>query len=103
MTPKNLLTLVEFLPEKPRVLLVHDSERLRLVLFCLKSGQELPPHTSTSEVVMQVLRGRGKFVLGEEEIPSSEGSLAACPPGVAHGLKAEEDFVVLATISPRPG
>jgi len=102
MMAKNLLALVEFLPDRPRIQLVHDSENLRLVLFCLKAGQEVPAHTSTSEVLVLALRGEGKFLLGDDEIPLLEGSVASCPPRQPHGLKAESDLVVLAVISPRP-
>ncbi len=99
---KNLLALVEFSADRPRVQLVHDSENLRLVLFCLQAGQEVPPHTSASEVLLQALRGDGRCSVGEAETPLSEGGLIACPPNQPHGLKADTDLVVLAVIAPRP-
>lgn len=102
MIPKNLLSMVEFLPDRPRTQLVHDSDNMRLVLFCIKAGQEVPHHSSSSEVVVCTLKGEGKFYIGEQEMALCAGCLAVCPPNQSHAIKADKDLVVLAMISPRP-
>jgi quercetin dioxygenase-like cupin family protein len=98
----NLEELCQFDTERPLSLLVHDSDKARVALFCLKAGQEVPPHTTSSEVVLFVVRGRGRAVVGEEEPEVERNSLVVCPPEAPHGFKAEEDMVVLAVIAPRP-
>jgi quercetin dioxygenase-like cupin family protein len=98
----NLPALEEFDPERVRVKLLHDSEALRLVLFCLQPGQAIPAHSATSTVVMHLVRGRGRFTVGETEHPATAGTVVVCPPNEAHGMAADEEMVVLATIAPRP-
>lgn len=82
--------------------LLHDSQSARVALFCLEPGQEVSPHTSSSEVIFQVVEGKGKVVIGAEEPEVEPGIVAICPPGLPHGLKAETRFVVVAVIAPRP-
>ena len=82
--------------------LIHDSERCRVVLFCLEAGQEVTPHTSRSEVLFYGVEGQGTISIGADEIIIEEGTLVACPQMVPHGIKAEERNVVLAIITPRP-
>lgn len=82
--------------------LIHDSDKARVALFCLEAGQEVSPHTSSSEVVFQVVEGKGRVVLGAEEPEVEPGIVAICPPGLPHGLKAEKRLVVVAVIAPRP-
>ncbi len=82
--------------------LLHDSERCRVALFCLETGQEVTSHTSSSEVLFYGVEGRGIISIGAEEVRLEEGSLLVCPPMVLHGIKAEERTVILAIITPRP-
>jgi len=82
--------------------LLHDSDGLRVALFCLEPQQEVPPHVSPSEVIFYVIEGEGRVGLGTEEGAVAMGSLVACPPGIPHSLKADTRFVVLATITARP-
>lgn len=102
MTLVHVSEFKEFDPQRYISKLLHDSERVRVVLFCLESGQEVSPHTSSSEVVFYVLEGSGRVMVGEEEMEANAGSLISCPPQVPHGLRAENRLVVLAHISPRP-
>lgn len=102
MRSEDLLAQVEFLPDRPRTKLLHDTENLRLVLFCLKAGQEVAPHTSSSEVILLGLSGSGRFTTGNGETAFSAGSIGLCQPNQPHGFRAETDLVVLATIAPRP-
>ncbi len=98
----ELKKYIEFNKQRYVSKLVHDSAKARVALFSLEKGQELPNHTSTSEVLFQVLEGKGKAVIGAEEISMKAGQMVFCPAKAPHGLKAEERFVVLAVIAPRP-
>jgi len=98
----NLRDLVEYDPERRVVKLLHDSERLRLVLFCLRPGQEVPEHATPSEVVFLVLEGEGEVGIGGESHRAGSGDILSCPPDAPHSLKGEKDFAVLAFIAPRP-
>ncbi len=92
----------QFDPTRVVSKLLHDSERCRVALFCLETGQEVTPHTSSSEVLFYGVEGQGTISIGAEEVVLEEKSLVACPPMVPHGIKAEERAVILAIITPRP-
>lgn len=103
MPVEQIAKLKEFDARRFVSKLIFDSERMRVVLFCLKPGQEVSPHSAPSEVLFSCLEGQGKAIVGGQELPLSPGSLVDCPPNEPHGLKADKDLVVLAVIAPRPG
>ncbi len=82
--------------------LLHDSERCRVVLFCLEPGQELSPHQSSSEVIFYGVEGKGTISVGDDTVGVESGTVVVCPPLLPHGIKAEERTTVLAVITPRP-
>jgi quercetin dioxygenase-like cupin family protein len=102
MEKVSLEELEEYNREHPVAKLLHDSEAVRVVLFCLDKGQEIPLHVSTSEVLMQVFRGQGRLIAGEDEIKAKPGTMVVCARKEPHGIKAAERMTVLATIAPRP-
>lgn len=99
----HLPDLERFDQSCPLSQLLYDSEQVRMVLFCLRAGQQVPAHTADSAVTMCLVRGKGSFLVGDQQYPAIPGTVAVCAPNQAHGMKAEQDMVVLATISPRPG
>lgn len=102
MKPVDINSLKEFQKEGPRRQILFDSEKMRVVLFCLEAGQEIPAHTTTSELLMLALEGKGSFLVGGDVHPVKGGSAVACKSQEPHGMKAEERLVVLAVIAPRP-
>ncbi len=82
--------------------LLHDSERCRVVLFCLEPGQEVSPHQSTSEVIFYGVEGKGTILVGTDEVEVASGTIVVCPPLLPHGIKAGSRTTVLAIITPRP-
>ncbi|MBI4294779.1 MAG: cupin domain-containing protein [Chloroflexi bacterium] len=102
-TAVNLKALRRFDSQRFVSQLIHDSEKARVALFCLEPGQEVPPHSASSEVVFMVVEGKGQVVVGNDQVAVEAGSLVVGPPLVPHGLKAEERLVVVAVIAPRPG
>ena len=51
---------------------------------------------------MLALQGKGVFTVGEKKFDVSAGSVVICRSNEAHGIKAKEDLVVMAVISPSP-
>ncbi len=98
----NLDEMEEYSEEYPVAKIVYDSEVMRIVLFCLNEGQEIPIHVSTSEVMLHVLKGRGSLVTDKEEVKAGPGTIVTYAREEPHGMKAEEKMVILATIAPRP-
>lgn len=93
---------IEFSKEKYISKILFDCDKVRLVLFCLEKGQEVPPHTVKPQVIMYVISGRGTFTVGDHTYSVKSDSAAVCESMEAHGIKADEQMVVLASIIPRP-
>lgn len=102
MEAVNLLQNPQFLSDRPGKALLFNTEHMRVVVFYLEPGQAIEPHTSTSEVLMQVVSGSGTFIVGKSEVPVTTGSVVVCASEEAHGFKAQERLVVMAVISPVP-
>ncbi|MBI4288072.1 MAG: cupin domain-containing protein [Chloroflexi bacterium] len=103
MQAQQVARLREFDSKRFVSKLIFDSEKMRVVLFCLKAGQEVSPHSAPSEVLFHCIEGQGEAIVGDEKVDLAPGSLVDCPPQMPHGLVAETDLVVVAVIAPRPG
>jgi quercetin dioxygenase-like cupin family protein len=97
----DLKNSIEFSKEKYISKILFDSDKVRMVLFCLEKGQEVPAHTVESQVVMVVLTGKGSFIVGNKTHAAKQDSVVICENMEAHGIKADEQMVVLASIIPR--
>ena len=88
---------------RPATAVVHDTPDARLVVFRMSAGQSVPPHRSVSSVLLSVVSGRGVVSGATEERTVEEGDVVAYEPNELHGMRAtDDDFVLLATITPRP-
>jgi quercetin dioxygenase-like cupin family protein len=88
--------------------IAHDSADARLVVFRLDAGDVVAKHTSTSTVILSVIGGTGIIsgpVNGEiQDVTVGAGTVVTFEPNELHGMSAPAGpFVVVATITPRPG
>lgn len=91
-------------PSRPATAVVHDSPDARLVVFRIAPGQEVPPHTSPSTVMLTVLAGRGTLSGADGERECGPGEMVTYEPEELHAMRAStEELLLLATITPRPG
>jgi len=95
-------------PDRPATAILSDSTDARLIVFRIDAGQTVPLHTSTSTVILSVVRGAGIIsgpvdgVVTEREV--TVGNIVTYEPGELHGMRAVTGtLVVVATIAPRPG
>lgn len=89
---------------RPASALMHDAPGARLVVFRIEPGQQVAPHTSTSTVVLSVVSGSGVVLGAEGERSVAAGEMVVYEPHELHGMRAlDEQFVIAATITPRPG
>ena len=91
-------------PTRPATAIVHDSDDARLVVFRLSPGQSVAPHRSASSVTLTVVSGTGLASGVDAERSITTGDVVTYDPNELHGMRAvDEELVLLATITPRPG
>ena len=77
---------------------LYEDERLRLVIFGFDAGQELTEHTSSAEVIVQVVSGRITLTVEGVEQAMVPASWLVLAPRRPHSLRADEPSVVLLTL-----
>ena len=96
---------ISFSEEKMKKNSLFDSPHLFYDVYCLLSGQAQKVHAHEgSDKVYYVLRGTGRFTIGDEEEDLGAGSAVIARAGVPHGVRNEtgENLVLLVTMAPRP-
>jgi mannose-6-phosphate isomerase-like protein (cupin superfamily) len=95
-----------FSEEKMKKNSLFDSPYLFYDAYCLLPGQAQKVHAHEgSDKVYYVLRGTGRFTVGEEEEEDlGEGYAVIARAGVPHGVSNEtqENLILLVTVAPRP-
>ena len=75
------------------------SGRLRITLTAMAAGNVIGTHQADSPMTVHVLRGHIRFRTGEEHEELRQGQMLFFGPGDAHDIRAEEDSVLLLTLS----
>jgi mannose-6-phosphate isomerase-like protein (cupin superfamily) len=105
METKTVARSVAFSEEKMKKNTLFDSPHLFYDAYCLLPGQAQKVHAHEgSDKVYYVLRGTGRFTVGEEEQDLGEGEAVIARAGDPHGVRNEthDDLVLLVTMAPRP-
>ncbi|HLL98446.1 MAG TPA: cupin domain-containing protein [Rubrobacteraceae bacterium] len=96
---------ISFSEEKMKKNSLFDSPRLFYDAYCFLPGQSQKVHAHEgSDKVYFILRGTGRFTVGDEEEDLGEGHAVIARAGVPHGVRNEtqEDLVLLVAMAPRP-
>ena len=96
---------ISFSEEKMKKNNLFDSPHLFYDAYCLLPGQAQKVHAHEgSEKVYYVLRGTGRFTVGDEEEDLGEGHAVIARAGVPHGVRNEsqEKLILLVTMAPKP-
>ena len=105
MEIKSVADSVAFSEEKMKKNALFDSPHLFYDAYCLLPGQAQKVHAHEgSDKVYYVLRGTGRFTVGEEEQDLGEGQAVIARARDTHGVRndTQEDLVLLVTMAPRP-
>ena len=105
MESKRIADAASFSEKKMQKNVLFDSERLFYDLYCLQPGQAQKVHAHEgSDKVYYVLRGTGRFTVGDEERDLGPGHAVIARAGEQHGVRNEsgEELVLLVTMAPRP-
>lgn len=91
--------LLEMAPDVPEDSILsrtfYKDERLSAVLFSFAAGEELSEHTSTFPAIIQILSGRARLKLGDDESIVETGAWARMSPHLPHTVVAETPVVML--------
>jgi mannose-6-phosphate isomerase-like protein (cupin superfamily) len=102
---KRVSAEISFSEEKLKKNALFSSPHLFYDVYCLLPGQSQKVHAHEgSDKVYYVLRGTGRFTVGEKEEDLGEGHAVIARAGVPHGVRNEtqEGLVLLVTMAPRP-
>jgi mannose-6-phosphate isomerase-like protein (cupin superfamily) len=105
MEVRSIPDVVAFSEEKMKKNALFDSSHLFYDVYCLLPGQSQKVHAHEgSDKVYYVLRGTGRFRVGEEERDLGAGNVVIARAGDGHGVRNEtqEELVILVTMAPRP-
>jgi mannose-6-phosphate isomerase-like protein (cupin superfamily) len=102
---KRVAEEISFSEEKMKKNSLFDSPYFFYDTYCLLPGQAQKVHAHEgSDKVYYVLRGTGRFTVGDEEEDLDEGHAVIARAGVSHGVRNEtgENLVLLVTMAPKP-
>lgn len=94
--------LAHFREEGPGVQVLSDIGAARLVLFTFKAGQQLKEHTTSSQILVQALRGRITFTAAGNSVRLQAGMVLQVEARVPHQVVALTNAVLLVTMVPSP-
>jgi len=98
----DLRTLTHFQDERPYVQILSDIETARVVLFAFRAEQQLKKHHTSSQLLVQVLRGKIMFSTTSSSVQMKAGMLVQLEANVEHSVVAQTDAVMLLTMTPSP-
>ena len=98
----DLRTLTRFRDDGPAVQILSDLGTARLVLFAFKAGQQLKEHHTSSQILIQVLRGRVVVTTPGNSVQLQAGMILQIDANVQHSVTAPTSAVMLLTMTPSP-
>ena len=96
---------ISFSEKKMQKNALFDSPHLFYDAYCLLPGQAQKVHSHDgSDKVYFVMRGTGRFTIGDEEANLTEGNAVIARAGTPHGVRndSEDQLILLVTMAPRP-
>ncbi len=94
----DLAAEVEIPPNGTLSRVLYKDDHIRLVVFAFDSGQELTSHTAAVAAIVEVIRGRLRVGLGDDEVELAPGSWVHMPADLRHSVMAIEPSVMLLTM-----
>jgi len=76
-----------------RTLMGNDSGTI--TIFAFSAGQDLSKHSAPFDALVNILEGKAKITIGQEEFLLSGGESILMPADIPHAVHAEENFKML--------
>jgi len=77
---------------------VHRGDGLNVTVFAFDAGEQLTEHKASHAAVVQVISGRLRFTVDDEQLDLGPGSWLHMAPGAPHSLIATDPTVMLLTL-----
>lgn len=98
MQPLDVNDFIEFKDQKVNPVVLANEPDMRLLLLCLRAGQQVPEHSAAGSITVQAISGRATFYDGDEPCEMYAGSLVRLDAGRAHRVEAHTDTALLVTM-----
>jgi uncharacterized protein (DUF2249 family)/quercetin dioxygenase-like cupin family protein len=98
MQSLDINDLIEFKDRKCNPVVLVNGPDMRLVLLCLRAGQQVPEHSAAGSITVQAITGRATFYDGDEPCELFAGSLVRLDAGRMHRVEAHTDTALLVTM-----
>jgi quercetin dioxygenase-like cupin family protein len=98
----DLRALTHFQDERPYVQVLSESSAARVLLFAFQAGQQLKEHRTSSQILVQALRGRITFTSEGSSVDLHAGMLLQLEADIPHSVVARTNAVMLLTMTPNP-
>jgi uncharacterized protein (DUF2249 family)/quercetin dioxygenase-like cupin family protein len=98
MQPLDLNDFIEFNDQKINPVVLANEPDMRLLLLCMRAGQQVPEHSAAGSITVQAITGRAAFYDGEEACEMFAGSLVRLDAGRSHRVEAHTDAALLVTM-----
>ena len=82
-----------------RTTMLFRENGLRTLLLHLKAGEQIPEHQIKSAITVHCLKGEATFLSGDQRAELRPGLLLSLAPGASHSVAAQQDTLLLVTIS----
>lgn len=102
MQKLDLNKLIEFNDRKINPKVIATDSGQRIVLLCLRAGQQVPRHSSAGTVTVQCITGHATFYDGDEPCEIFSGMLVRLEAGRPHRVEAHQDTALLVTVTKLP-
>ena len=95
----HISDFIEFIPGDKAKKDVLKGKHFNIVVICVDSGYEIPPHDEPYDVFFYVVSGKGVFTAGTKQWDAEPGSMIFAPAGV-RGIKCISQLTVLGIQEP---
>jgi quercetin dioxygenase-like cupin family protein len=98
MQSLDLNDFIEFNDQKVNPVVLANEPDMRLLLLCMRAGQQVPEHSAAGSITVQAIIGRATFYDGDKACEMFAGSLVRLEAGRAHRVEAHTDAALLVTM-----
>lgn len=98
MAEFNTLSMIEMPKEGILSKKIFVNDKCQISVFAMPKNEAISEHTSTKAGIVQVITGKGKFILSGKEIEMIKGKIIYMKENEVHTIESDEDLVFTLTL-----